>query len=319
MHGCDFAFAISPLPSTTPVSAAAVETKPAQLRILMLHGFTQSGPSFRVKTRKLAHLIKHSLPPAILGQYPGGIRFLYPTGPLNLIPADQTGDEPSHQEESDNWAWWRTLDTTSHYRELDSTFQRLTDYISLHGPVDGVIGFSQGAALAAMFASWCESSVVPGRAFSLATQEVPLTIAAPQGPLKFAVCFAGFRGTEQYYPGFYEPKIETPIMHVMGKLDNMVTEEHTMDLFDACANGVLMTHDGGHYVPLQYNVLLPVVAFVESMFREPYYIKDVDGFMRGRKVDAVLEIPKPKIKRRSSLKSVVLCSKHMRVIRRRIC
>lgn len=165
-----------------------------------------------------------------------------------------------------NHAWWRHLDTTSQYAELNDTFVFLRTYIEGHGPVHGVVGFSQGASLAAMVASWCESSVNPVRAAALRNQKAPMTVQLPnnQGPLKFAVCISGFCGTEEYYSGFYTPRIETPTLQVMGMLDGMVSEEHVRDLASACVEGGIVCHAGGHYVPSDMDVLWAVVGFVKS-------------------------------------------------------
>jgi hypothetical protein len=84
----------------------------------------------------------------------------------NLQPADQT-DSDNPEKESHSYAWWRTLDTTSQYTELNSTFTFLSSYITKEGPIGGVVGFSQGGSLAAMFACWLESSIKPARTCSL--------------------------------------------------------------------------------------------------------------------------------------------------------
>jgi len=95
----------------------------------------------------------------------------------NLQPADQT-DSDNPEKESHSYAWWRTFDTTT---EINSTFTFLSSYITTDGPIDGVVGFSQGGSLAAMFASWLESSINPARTCSLLHQGAPITTPHHKG------------------------------------------------------------------------------------------------------------------------------------------
>ena len=61
-------------------------SKPAPLRILMIHGYTQSGPLFRAKTRALEK--------KLLKAFPAGVSLVYPTAPIRLAPADIPGFSP---------------------------------------------------------------------------------------------------------------------------------------------------------------------------------------------------------------------------------
>ncbi|KAK5716988.1 hypothetical protein LTR17_016205 [Elasticomyces elasticus] len=54
-----------------------------KLRILALHGFTQSGEWFRIKLQRIEAHVRITLSRSLL-QYPDGIEFLYPSGPLAL-------------------------------------------------------------------------------------------------------------------------------------------------------------------------------------------------------------------------------------------
>jgi predicted esterase len=85
----------------------------------------------------------------------------------------------------------------------------------------GVLGFSQGAALAGMLAA----SLEPSRAWGTAG------LATTHEPLAFAVCYSGFRAPGERCHGFYEPPISTPILHFIGSLDTVV-EESSIALVD---------------------------------------------------------------------------------------
>ncbi len=146
------------------------------------------------------------------------------------------------------------------------------------GPFDGVVGFSQGAAAAAMVASLLE-----GRrrreAFEKAEEGGGMKYLGSfleegeggvdgfvQGPLKFAVCYSGFRAPGRRYAGFYEPRIRTPVLNVLGQLDVVVDEVRARQLVSACEGGEgrVVVHPGGHFVPSQKPWLDAVVGFVKE-------------------------------------------------------
>lgn len=58
-----------------------------------------------------------------------------------------------------------------------------------------------------------------------------------QGPLKFTVCYSGLRAPGKRYQGFYEPKIWTPVLHVLGQVDVVVDEASSRQLVEACEGG----------------------------------------------------------------------------------
>lgn len=167
----------------------------APLRILMIHGYTQSGPLFRSKTRALEK--------KLLKAFPAGVSLVYPTAPIRLTPADVPGFSPltstATSEDSrntsnsgssqatlgeaslddaqassapatttepggtdtDGYGWWRRRgDTEPYYYEgMELGLASLARTLKEEGPFDGVIGFSQGGSAAGLVASLLE----PGR------------------------------------------------------------------------------------------------------------------------------------------------------------
>jgi surfactin synthase thioesterase subunit len=68
------------------------------------------------------------------------------------------------------------------------------------------------------------------------------------------------------YPGYkpvYQPKIQTPIIHVIGRYDPMTEEAQTLSLAKKCKNATVMYHPGSHYVPTKTQFLRKVTEFVE--------------------------------------------------------
>ncbi|KAJ5162153.1 hypothetical protein N7492_007545 [Penicillium capsulatum] len=249
------------------------------LKLLMLHGYTQSGTLFHAKSRALIKHLQKAFP---LHE----VSAIYPTGPMRLKPSQIPGYEPSDSNESEDeieaYGWWRRSNTANPplYQGLEDGLAAVAKVLSDEGPFDGVIGFSQGAALAGMVAGLLE----PGRkeAFDQFTKEeaegaagipFPAAFASREfqhPPLKFALCYSGFRAPGPRFRGFYEnPSIQTPLLHVLGSLDAVVDEGRSRALIDACAGnpekeGLVVWHPGGHFLPSQRPYLDAAVQFIRG-------------------------------------------------------
>ncbi|KAM7189962.1 Serine hydrolase (FSH1) domain containing protein [Rhypophila sp. PSN 637] len=272
---------------------AAAKKNMKEVRILMLHGYTQSGPLFRAKTRALEKLMAKALAP--LNLVPN---MIYPTAPNRLRPSDIPGfgtsrehlesqdgqifmDGDKEEEAIDSWAWFRKdeMNTDGRYRFLSEGMQSLagamkqdTDGVEAAEAgeggkedrvIDGVIGFSQGGAMAALLASAMETTE---RAVPKEHEEwMNLVREANKGvPLKFAVSYSGFFATPQDLAWLYEPKIKTPTLHFLGSLDVVVEEARVRGLVERCEDPHVVVHPGGHYVPVSKEWVMQLVGFVKS-------------------------------------------------------
>ena len=152
----------------------------------------------------------------------------------------------------------------------------IADAIRTEGPFDGVIGFSQGACAAGMVVSLLEgerrktafderSSGIGGKGIGYPRSFLEGE-GFVQGPLKFAVVYSGFKAPGKRYAAFYEPKIDTPVLHVLGQLDVVVEEKRARGLVEACERGQerVVMHPGGHFVPSAKPWLDAVVGFVKD-------------------------------------------------------
>ncbi|KAF8436150.1 serine hydrolase FSH [Terfezia claveryi] len=249
------------------------------IKILMLHGYTQSGPLFHAKTKALEKHLQKSL--AALG----GVQLVYPTGPIQL----RIDDLPT---------WNSTTTTTPAYlatapppsAELPNEGGD-TQYLS-GTPVtmSGTVSPSEQSVTASeeggeYFAWWRKNEALetytglPSPCFDylydfiskqgpfdgvigfsqgaaaggiLASLLEPVRRSPPglpsdwprppegQPQLAFAVCYSGFRAPYKQYDFIYEPKIETPVMHFIGNLDTVVDEERNLALVRACRKEKVM-------------------------------------------------------------------------------
>lgn len=250
------------------------------LKLLMLHGYTQSGTLFHAKSRALVKHIQKAFP---LHE----VDAVYPTAPLRLKSSDIPGYEPSdkaEEEETEAYGWWRRSNVADPplYQGMDDGLAAVAKVIAEQGPFDGVIGFSQGATMAAMVASLLE----PGRKeafeyFEKDTSEgapgIPWPTAFEQlqnSPLKFALLYSGFRAPGPRYRAFYEhPSIQTPGLHILGTLDSVVDESRSKALMHSFAgepekDGSVVFHPGGHFVPSQRPYLDAAVQFIRTQLEK---------------------------------------------------
>ncbi|CEG40802.1 Phospholipase/carboxyhydrolase [Plasmopara halstedii] len=108
-----------------------------KLRLLCLHGMYQDAITFASKTNLLRHAN-------------AGVNFVYLDGPFTIVPPIL--------KKAEFRAWWRPLSAhEDDFSQLDSDRSVLISYLRQKldeiGTVDGVIGFSQGASLAAWMCS----------------------------------------------------------------------------------------------------------------------------------------------------------------------
>ncbi|KAK3367317.1 serine hydrolase [Lasiosphaeria ovina] len=278
-------------------------TKPSkkEVRILMLHGYTQSGALFRAKTRALEKMLAKALAP--LNLVPA---LLYPTGPNRLSPRDIPGYEPSAAAAADGeddvmnaWAWFRKDNASGSYRLLDRGMDRLAAVMAeANAPppatagepevqqqqqqqqqqrgeesdepvIDGVVGFSQGGSMAAMLAAAMETETM-GQGLRPPPPEHAAWVSAVRRanggrPLKFAVVYSGFYAPPEDLRWLYEPaKIATPTLHFIGSLDTVVDESRSQALVDRCQDPLVVVHPGGHYVPISKEWVMPLVGFIRK-------------------------------------------------------
>jgi hypothetical protein len=143
-----------------------------------------------------------------------------------------------------DFGWWHL-----NFRGWEQTLDWVTDYLVRHGPFDGVLGFSQGAAL---------TSLLVGR-------RAPDGRVTPERPLSFgfAVMIGGFRSDSAAHAGLYAAadSYRLPSLHIMGKSDPVVPMADSMVLARQFAAPTVLTHPGGHVIPDTPEVLAGVQSF----------------------------------------------------------
>jgi dienelactone hydrolase len=113
---------------------------------------------------------------------------------------------------------------------------------------DGVIGFSQGAALAGLL---------------LATQEAAAGPVPSGFGFGFGVMIGGFTSDEPQHSALFRRKLATPSLHVTGTADRIVPMRDSLRLAERFADPVIITHGGSHVIPSDPDVIGRIVAFGE--------------------------------------------------------
>ncbi|XP_019747473.1 esterase OVCA2 [Hippocampus comes] len=197
----------------------------APLRVLCVHGYRQSGASFREKTGALRKLLKTK------------VHLVYVDAP-HLLAQESVGGTCDGDREYRGW-WFsdpaaRTFSAQQRCDEsagLDESVAALRRAVRDDGPFDGVLGFSQGAALVAMLCALQESQAEPDFGF------------------RFAILVAGFRSACAEHLRFYSAPLQMPSMHVFGLADGVIPADMSRDLLPVFRDPHVLTHPGGHFVP----------------------------------------------------------------------
>ncbi|PTB64738.1 alpha/beta-hydrolase [Trichoderma citrinoviride] len=273
--------ASTPIGTPRPEQQAQKNGAKKEVKILMIHGYTQSGPLFRAKTRALEKLLAKTLSPISLLPV-----LIYPTAPNRLLPSDYPGFSSSSSSAApqeggdsyspsstaandgeplpDTWAWFRKDDANNTYRLFNEGMATTAQAIREAGGIDGVCGFSQGAAMASFVAAALEPArAVPEDPSGDWARE--LRDANGGRPVKFAVSWSGMTAAGvKELQWLYEPKIATPTLHYIGSLDVVVDESRSRALVEVCEDPVVIVHPGGHHVPVSKEWVMPLAGFIRN-------------------------------------------------------
>ncbi|KAL9328617.1 hypothetical protein ACSQ67_003620 [Phaseolus vulgaris] len=209
-------------------------------RILCLHGFRTSGEILKQLVLRWPEPVIQKLDLVFLdGQFPAQGR------------SDVEGifDPPYYE-------WFQANEDFSEYRNFEECVAYIEDYMLKNGPFDGVLGFSQGAILAAALPGMQAQGVALGKV----------------DKIKFLIVISGakFGGNKFGMPKLASNAFSKPIdclsLHIIGEKDFM--KEESVALLGAFQNPVVIHHPRGHTVPkLDDNSLETMVNFTDNIQR----------------------------------------------------
>ncbi|KAM0707916.1 hypothetical protein Q7P35_004565 [Cladosporium inversicolor] len=222
------------------------------MKVLMLHGYAQTGDIFRRKARRLE---------ASLRQLDAKVEFVYLDGPIKLETHDIPGSAAAyrHRGEHDMRAWFDLRIVHYPPAGVIQSLDLLAAVLKSQGPFDGIIAFSQGTVIGAMVASLLQGDI-RRKAYEIALEQSGDIFDYPESflklrypPLKFALFYASRVATGDYSAWMYQhPRIQTPFCHFYGEWDPMVSYEErdaVLERVRGDQGAMVFTHGGGHFVP----------------------------------------------------------------------
>ncbi|KAG8957519.1 hypothetical protein FRC03_010066 [Tulasnella sp. 419] len=212
------------------------------LRVLVLHGYTQNAEILR---KKLAAIRK------ACGK---DVELTFVDGPIILAQADMEGFQSANtissllenaqtSPESTPRAWWRANADRTLYEGIETSVRSIRELMTRsEHRFDGIMGFSQGASMAALLCAILEKPhLYPS--FLTDTNEIP------HPPVSFGIFVAGFKPLDVNLSALFQEPLTTPTLHVLGSNDLIVMRQRSQTLIDVCSNPRIEVHDGGHFVP----------------------------------------------------------------------
>lgn len=217
---------------------------PRKLKILCLHGFRQNASSFKGRTASLTKKLKH-IAEFIFVDGLHELRFIYQQPISSSFPSQHFPKKrfgwlvSSVLDNEDVQAEWKIADQSfdpNQYQQqcegFEESYTYLKSILSSRGPFDGILGFSQGAAMAALI---CEQ------------QQKSAAIA----DFRFTILCSGFSLLpETIGLGC----INLPSLHVFGsrkgkdKQIDCEASQKLSSLFDEGCS-MIIKHDMGHIIP----------------------------------------------------------------------
>ena len=229
------------------------------LKLLFLHGFLQNGQVFAEKSSGIRKLLTKA-----------NIQCDYIDGPIILekkdLPFEINGDKwQTIVDANMNRAWFYHSNISE---DLDITkgINVVVSHIIENGPYDGIVGFSQGAALSTIIANRINKLIPnhPDFTISLSISGYAFTEPDPKEPGQLQIA-EKFR--QDYQPCFSN----THLSFIYGESDQAVSCTRTQYLINLCKKAGISesmikvySHPGGHMVPNKKSIIRPVVEDIIS-------------------------------------------------------
>ena len=188
------------------------------LRVLCLHGYHGTGAILR---RQLAPLAR---------SLPADIEFVYTDAPSLAVGG---------------FGWWH-----EGFTGWEHTRDWIVERLGAGPRIDGLFGFSQGAALTGLLAALRESR------------------QAPAGlDFRFAVMVGGFTSFLPQHADLFRRPLAIPSVHVIGRSDGIVPRSDSLERAGRFTDPLVLEHGGGHIIPADRAVAEPIARFLATFAR----------------------------------------------------
>ncbi|XP_013419337.1 esterase OVCA2-like [Lingula anatina] len=210
------------------------------LKILCIHGYRQNGQAFRERTGAFRKITKKYA------------ELVFIDAPNSVPPLEDAADGDT----VDQRGWWfsreddyfRAQDDTDCCKGFDQSLQTIQQAFQEQGPFDGVLGFSQGAALVALMCGLREKD----------EEACPFKF-------DFVMLVAGFKSHSKPHEEIYKIPITCPSLHVFGDTDKVIPKDMSEDLLQYFVEPRTLEHPGGHFIPASGPHKKVYTEFLENM------------------------------------------------------
>jgi predicted esterase len=217
---------------------AILPFQPVPTTLLAFHGYTLNGARMREQMGEL------------VGALAPHVDLVFPDAPHTCASASvdrlyQALNAP--RAPPPHLSWWDATDDGTVYRGWEQTEAAVRSWAAGASPV-GVLGFSQGAMLAATVAALSSSGAFP--------------------PIRFAVLVAGSKPRAIALQPHFQTSIRVPSLHVIGDADRL-TDGHAPALADRFDPTTREVHrwPGPHMIPTRGPAAAAIVDFVHRQTR----------------------------------------------------
>jgi predicted esterase len=187
--------------------------------LISLHGFTMNAAG-----------LQHMLAP-LEQRLRGAVDFVYPDAPHTAPESSVAGIAQlmgGFRPKPPNLQWWSATDDGSAYAGWEASHALLAAQLEAH-PRAGLLGFSQGAAVAATLAAASSAGLLP--------------------PVRFVIAIAGFVPRAQDIAPLFASPVNVPSLHVWGLADGMAKHGPRLVERFAPEQREVVTWPGRHIVP----------------------------------------------------------------------
>uniref|UniRef100_A0A336LJZ1 CSON008440 protein n=1 Tax=Culicoides sonorensis TaxID=179676 RepID=A0A336LJZ1_CULSO len=213
-----------------------------KLKVLALHGYRQTGESFKAK---LGAFRKY------LAKY---VDFVFITAP-HVAPFE--GDNPGN-------SWWFKDDGTFKGSDkcaaaigFEESLKLVEEVWETQGPFQGIMGFSQGASFTGLICSLASRG---------------MTKINP----RFAVMASGFKSQSLAHRSYYESKIGgIQSFHIYGETDEIIPPSMSLDLASMFVEPIVEKHKGGHYFPATVDQKYKYILFFRDQLQDYLEAKEI--------------------------------------------
>ncbi|XP_058776155.1 uncharacterized protein LOC131650459 isoform X2 [Vicia villosa] len=212
-----------------------IQKKP---RILCLHGFRTSGQILKKLVLRWPETVLQKLDLVFIdGQFPA----------QGKSDVEGIFDPPYYE-------WFQANEDFTVYRNFEECLGYIEDYMLENGPFDGVLGFSQGAFLAAALPGMQEQGVALEKISKI--KFLILISGAKFGGMKY--------GTPKLASNAFSKPIHCPSLHIIGESDFMKPE--SIILQEAFVDPAVIHHPKGHTIPrLDEKSLETMLDFIDTI------------------------------------------------------